>query len=268
MKAHERRRCQRPNKVVAQVENIARQTHPVDNKASRFGNPAFKTFYDEMEKVIRSLYRLPGPPEYDIKIWQAPTLHAELGVSEAATPELQVYFTTSRGNRANALRDGTQFPLLTVRTGHASPPVYIPAGSHGVWGLPFLFGSAQLQTHPSPKAIHVPEIIKKDDMHEIHKFREYIKTLRWHSLMLDDISTDKVNVGMIKMDDAKLLGKLTVVQHFFFGSILPQREPPLASCEAPQKHRGHVHEGWGDCCGGARQLRAIEGPGRRPVPFD
>ena len=41
-----------------------------------------------MEKVIRWIYRLPGPPEDDRKIWQAPTIHAELGVSEAATPEL------------------------------------------------------------------------------------------------------------------------------------------------------------------------------------
>ncbi|KAI6098594.1 hypothetical protein EDD16DRAFT_1662542, partial [Pisolithus croceorrhizus] len=46
-----------------------------------------------------------------------------------------------------------------------------------------------------------------------------------------------------------------------------------------RKHGGHVHEGWGDCCGipipsafAAAQEREegkkIEGPGIRPVPFD
>ena len=80
---------------------------------------------------------------------------------------------------------------IKVRTGHASPPVYIPAGSHGVWGLddyhflPFLFGSAQLQTSTgttnrrvpglaSPKAIHVPEVIDELEKDEIRKFREYV----------------------------------------------------------------------------------------------
>ncbi|KAI9456732.1 hypothetical protein HD554DRAFT_2042528 [Boletus coccyginus] len=142
-----------------------------------------------------------------------------------------------------------------------------PAGSHGVWGLddyhflPFLFSSAQLRTnagptirrtpgHPSPKAIHV-------------------KT--W----------DKVNEGMIKMYKAEVLGKLPVVQHFLFGSILPYTgRPPPASSERAGIRGDHIHEGWGDCCGihvpsafaaaqeeGTR-ARVIEGPGIRPVPFD
>ena len=42
--------------------------------------------------------------------------------------------------------------------------------------------------------------------------------------------------------------KLPVAQHF--SSILRYNgRPPPASSEGPQKHRGHVHEGRGDCCG-------------------
>ena len=80
---------------------------------------------------------------------------------------------------------------------------------------------------------------------------------------------DKVNVGMIKMYQAKVLGKLPATLFIWL-------HPPLqrASCEGPQKHSGHLHEGWGDCCGvlvpnafaaaheeGARQLRAMKGRG-------
>ena len=41
-------------KVLDQVEDVARQTHLVD-KTSRFDNPAFSTFYDEVETVNRWL---------------------------------------------------------------------------------------------------------------------------------------------------------------------------------------------------------------------
>jgi len=37
--------------VLDRVEALAKETPPVDNAASRFGNPAFKTFYDKVQQA-------------------------------------------------------------------------------------------------------------------------------------------------------------------------------------------------------------------------
>lgn len=37
--------------VLNRVEETAKEFPPVDNKASRFGNPAFRSFYDKIGQV-------------------------------------------------------------------------------------------------------------------------------------------------------------------------------------------------------------------------
>lgn len=38
--------------ILDKVDQIARDIPPVDNAASRFGNPAFRTFYDAVSEVL------------------------------------------------------------------------------------------------------------------------------------------------------------------------------------------------------------------------
>ncbi|KAH7337654.1 Phosphotyrosyl phosphatase activator [Rhizoctonia solani] len=264
-------------KLLERVEAIAQDTPPVNNNASRFGNPAFKTFYDKVQEAL-------------------PSLHESIpSVPKASIPEISVYLQECWGNRAR-IDYGSGMELnflcwlfclekLGVLTVKDHPALVLrifwkylnvmrllqktywlePAGSHGVWGLddyhflPFLWGSGQLVGHPHlrPKSIHNAEVIEEFSQHYMYfaciQFINSVKTasLRWHSPMLDDISGvktwDKVNSGMIKMFDAEVLGKLPVAQHFLFGSIIrrPEGINPHAEDATNDPHWGHAHAGVG-----------------------
>ncbi|KAI0942999.1 Serine/threonine-protein phosphatase 2A activator 2 [Taiwanofungus camphoratus] len=314
--------------VLDQVEEIVKEVPPLDNKASRFGNPAFRTFYDKVSEA-------------------APSLHSSIPqLPSEAVPEISVYFCEAWGNRTRidygsgmelnflcwliclerlgVLQDSDRVALVIrvfwryIQVMRVLQSTYWlePAGSHGVWGLddyhflPFLFGSAQLRGHKyiRPKSIHDSDIVDEYAKHYMYfaciKFINSVKTasLRWHSPMLDDISAvktwDKVNSGMIKMYLAEVLGKLPVMQHFLFGSILSWDGPlpsPRAENGEDDAHWGHAHAhahdlggagqrevGWGDCCGipvpsvfgaaeaGKDRQRGVplSGPGIRAIPFD
>ncbi|WWD16798.1 serine/threonine-protein phosphatase 2A activator 2 [Kwoniella shandongensis] len=239
--------------ILNSVLDIAKSTPPVDNKLSRFGNPAFKTFYDKVGEASAELHS------------RIPSLPVE------AIPEVEVYFKESWGNKQRVdygsgmefnflcwllclnklgvfTKDDYSFLVLGVFWRYIEVMRYLqstywlePAGSHGVWGLddyhflPFLWGSGQLRDHKHlrPKSIHDPEILEAFSPSYMYfaciSFINSIKTasLRWHSPMLDDISAvkswNKVNEGMKKMYIAEVLGKLPVMQHALFGSkgLLP-----------------------------------------------
>jgi serine/threonine-protein phosphatase 2A activator len=118
-----------------------------------------------------------------------------------------------------------------------------PAGSHGVWGLddyhflPYLFGASQLkgQHEINPADVHdrqlqaalSREYLYLDAIQFIYKVK-HGGPFQEHSPILFSISQiplhqgwPKVCEGFKKMYLAEVLGKLPVIQHFLFGSLLP-----------------------------------------------
>ncbi|XP_018400755.1 PREDICTED: serine/threonine-protein phosphatase 2A activator-like [Cyphomyrmex costatus] len=125
-----------------------------------------------------------------------------------------------------------------------------PAGSHGVWSLddyqfvPFIWGSAQLIGHPRIEPRHfvdqgIVEAYSKKYMFlgciefiskvKIGPFAEHSNQL-WNVSAVS--SWSKVNSGLIKMYQAEVLAKFPVIQHVFFGSLLPLT-PMVPKCSTP-----------------------------------
>ena len=299
-------------------------THPAqDQGSSRFGNPAFRHFLDDLET-------------------QLPAYHELLDIHDrAAISELSIYLLNAFGskeridygsghelnfitwllciNRLSLLgeadfKDVTLlvFPAYLKLMRKIQSTYYLePAGSHGVWGLddyqflPFLFGASQLLHHPyiRPLGIHNDLVLEEGgndylylDMVRFTMATKTVKGLKWTQPMLDDISGaknwEKVEQGMRKMFVKEVLGKLPIMQHFLFGSLVPavdgmgiegeQHSHDNRVVEKTDMHKdgpGHVHRDdvWGDCCGikipstvAASQEAKKHGAaqGLRPIPFD
>ncbi|TID22587.1 hypothetical protein CANINC_003247 [Pichia inconspicua] len=292
--------------------NTIIDNHPVKvETSSRFGKVEFKDFYDDLKAQSKALvHELPfeftDQQEMDISTYLSNSFGDRERIDYGSGHELNFlcfllcldklhYFTPQYDSSVVLLVFATY--LKTMRRLQLLYWLE-PAGSHGVWGLddyhflPFLFGAAQLSPlkRPRPLSIHQPDYVEefKDKylyfqcIDFINKVKTGAQSLRWTSPMLDDISGvktwSKIEEGMIKMYKAEVLGKLPVVQHFMFSTILPAPELPERKEDDNIDHNhdggcGHDHaivSTWGDCCGikVPSAVAAAQQQNRHKIPFD
>lgn len=307
--------------ILDEAEQIVTECPPEDT-GSRFGNPAFRTFLDTIESKLPIWHRnhlslsFGDKAVEEVQTYLQHSFGNHTRIDYGSGHELNFMLWLLCLNRLHMLPDHTfphlaliVFPRYLALMRRIQTTYYLePAGSHGVWGLddyqflPFLFGASQLLHHPHmrPLSIHQPMILEQcandylylDQVRFVNSVKN-VDGLRWHSPMLDDISAaknwEKVDAGMRRMFLAEVLGKLPVMQHFLFGSLIPaepsmsaEGEPAGSAAEHVHAHADgttHVTDGktWDDCCGikvpsavGAMgELRKTgQDAGLRRLPFD
>lgn len=307
--------------VLNRAEVLLKECPPLDT-GSRFGNPAFRSFLDKVNVALPAWHKQLGVKDTDaqdeVSMYLANSFGNGTRIDYGSGHELNFVLWLLCLRQLSLLKDET-FPVLALlvfprylRLMRDIQSTYYlePAGSHGVWGLddyqflPFLFGASQLidHKHIRPMSIHNEMIVEecsKDylylDQIQWVNATKTVQGLRWHSPMLDDISSAKswakVDAGMRRMFLAEVLAKLPVAQHFLFGSLLPAADgmsedaeskigdEDVGEVEVTVNGMKHVHSAnsWGDCCGikvpsavGARQEAKKKGEGGdlRRLPFD
>jgi len=242
--------------ILDSLQDLMKKFPPI-NQPQRFGNKAFKSWYEAMKESVNKMIVEILPES-----------------QKGASVECAAYLRDSFGN-ATRIDYGTGHEAsfvaflcclykLRILTGKDDVAIvnkvfarYLslmrdlqkeyrmePAGSHGVWGLddfqfvPFIWGSSQLVANPqeiSPESIAEAAYASANEndymffgcLASIHRTKT--RLFAEHSNTLWGISSvkhwTKVNSGLLKMYKAEVLAKFPVMQHFVFGSLL-SIDPP------------------------------------------
>ena len=240
------------------IEKLTSEYPPINQDKQRFGNTAFRLWYEAVEK------------KYEAEV--APKLNSFFGEDHEflLSNEIMPYMLECFGN-SKRIDYGTGHELNFVciliilievqwlKTEELQKVIQIvfkkyisvcksiqtiyklePAGSKGVYGLDdfhflsFIFGAAELIENEDgilPSDIQKNlEIVKKlgedymffDAVH--YNLKSKNGHLAEHSPILYQISNvprwEKIAKGLIKMYEDEVLKKIVVAQHFYFGNVL------------------------------------------------
>lgn len=290
-------------KLLDQIDQVS-ANHPIrHDTTSRFGKVEFRDFYDELKQkapgFIDELQLQDPDAVIELQVYLSNAFGDRGRIDYGSGHELnflcllqcldKLGYLTPEVDSSVVLKVFNRY-LKTMRKLQLKYWLE-PAGSHGVWGLddyhflPFLFGAAQLSPfkRPRPLSIHNKDYVEefKDKyfyfacIDFINRTKTGVESLRGSSPMLDDISGvktwSKIEEGMVKMYRAEVLQKLPVMQHFFFGSLLPCPDgisEPSDRTDTSCEH--HIHSSWGNCCGipVPSAVAASQSEPRHHIPFD
>jgi len=227
-------------------------TVPPEDNPMRFGNKAFRAWHEKLEGQVDGYLQELLAPEYHPAIvelrWYllnclGNTVRIDYGTGHETCFMAFIFCLKKLGLFTEADNVALVFHVFTayIAVARKLQTVYgmEPAGSHGCWSLDdyhflvFYFGSSQLRGHPhiKPKSARLPDIYNHyaDRFIYLDAIKHITKTktgpFEEHSPMLHSITQvihwEKVNGGMMKMYRGEVIGKFPVMQHFYFGSLIP-----------------------------------------------
>ncbi|CEM10805.1 unnamed protein product [Vitrella brassicaformis CCMP3155] len=237
---------------------------PPIQQPMRFGNKAFQQWHDRLIERVEDLLKEMLPAESHGAIVElTPYLldsfgnrtRIDYGTGHEAAFLAFLYclwhiqYFTQNDKRNIVLVAFTEYIELM----RALQTAYMlePAGSRGVWGLddyhflPFLWGSAQLMIQEEIEPSQALDRTIVADYADQYLYINAIKAIQEMKKgvpfgecapLLNDITAvptwKKVNSGLMKMYQAEVWSKVPVIQHFYFGNILPFPNDAAAAAAA------------------------------------
>ena len=229
--------------------------HPPKEGAEKHTDPVFKRYYKDLEtdfeKIMKDTILKPDKTPKNLILEIKPYFMDSFG-----NPSRMDYGT---GHELNylcflyvlykaGLYSEDDFPYLALNTFFKyvvfmrklqTNYVLEPAGARGVWGLdeyqfvPFIFGASQLIDNKEigPKGILDDNILKNNKDEYIYlDCVDYIKSVKsgasfsQYAPILESITNaknwEKIAKGLVRMYQDDVLGKIVIIQHFYFGSVL------------------------------------------------